>query len=458
MSGTKKPFSKSAYVRKTEPLKAVHEYRHAPAHRGKDAQRLRVIAVEPESLASRIGLEPGDEILELNGKPLLDVIDFQFQAASIGRRTSITTQKGKITFVRREWESFGLEFESIEPMTCANQCVFCFVHQNPAKVRKSLHIKDEDYRLSFLFGNYLTLTNVDEEEMQRIIDQRLSPLYISVHATEPGLRARLLGIPEYDGFLGKVERLAAAGITLHGQVVLCPEWNDGANLDRTIEDMVKMHPFVASLAIVPLGMTDHRKNLPQLTPFTPEIARATIAHIEPIQKKFKKKLDTPFVYLGDEIYIMAGAELPPASHYREFPQIENGVGMVRTFLKQFNTAIRKKTAARPSGTVCTGKVFYPYLKESVDRLGMDLKVVAVESAFWGKGIGVAGLLTGGDFIKALKGKVHGDFVVLPSECMIGDDYLFLDDLTIKDVERELGVEVLPSGYDAGDFVRLMASR
>src|SRR6187399_1082073 len=245
MSGVKKPFSKSAYVRKTEPLKAVHEYRHAPAHRGSEAQRLRVVGVEPDSLASRIGLAPGDEIIELNGKPLLDVIDFQFQAATIGRRTTLKTQSRTITFVRREWEPFGLEFESIEPMTCANQCVFCFVHQNPAKVRKSLHIKDEDYRLSFLFGNYLTLTNVDEVEMQRIIDQRLSPLYISVHATEPGLRARLLGIPEYDGFLEKVERLSAAGIMLHGQVVLCPNWNDGANLDRTIADMVKLHPGVA---------------------------------------------------------------------------------------------------------------------------------------------------------------------------------------------------------------------
>ena len=464
MSPTRKPFSKSAYVshqKKAEPLKAVHEYRHAPAHRGTDVQRLRVVAVEPESLASRIGLQPGDEIIELNGKPLLDVIDFQFQAASIGRRTTLKTQNRTIVFVRREWEPFGLEFESIEPMTCANQCVFCFVHQNPMKVRKSLHIKDEDYRLSFLFGNYLTLTNVDEVEMQRIIEQRLSPLYISVHATEPELRARLLGIPEYDGFLEKVGRLSAAGITLHGQVVLCPGWNDGAHLDRTIEDMVKRHPGVASLAIVPLGLTDHRKNLPRLAPFTPEIARATISHIAPIQERFRKKIGTPFVFLADEIYIMAGAELPPQSHYRDFPQIENGVGMVRTFLRQFETAMRKTTKKKASvakGTVCTGKIFHPYLKDSVDRLGMDLRVVAVESGFWGKGIGVAGLLTGGDFIRALKGKVHGDFVVLPSESMIGDDYLFLDDLTIKDVERELGVEVIPSGYDAGDFVRTMTSR
>src|SRR5688572_11247979 len=385
---TKKPFSASAYVRKgndQDLLKAVHEYRFAPRHRGSEPQPLKVLSVEPGSLAERIGLQPNDTIFELNGKPLLDPVDFQFQAGTVGRRISIRTQHGVKTFVRREWESFGLEFEAIEPLTCQNNCVFCFVHQNPARVRPSLHIKDEDYRLSFLFGNYLTLTNVDEPELQRIIDQRLSPLYISVHATEPSLRARMLGNPEYDGFLEKVERLVAAGITIHGQVVLCPDWNDGANLERTIEDMVKLYPGAASLAVVPVGLTNHRKNLPQLKPFTKEIARKTIGHVTGIQKTLKKNLGTPYVFLRDDIYIMAGEALPPISHYRDFPQIENGVGMVRSFLKQFDAALRKKhkTSRRLRGTVCTGRVFYPYLKENVERLGMDLKVVAVESKFCG---------------------------------------------------------------------------
>src|SRR5438552_12274236 len=420
MSNTKKQFSASAYVHK-----AVHEYREAPAHRSGEAQKLRILAVERGSFADRIGLKPGDEIHQLNGKPLADVIDFQFNAANIGRRTTIQTQDRTISFVRREWESFGLEFEPIEPLTCRNQCVFCFVHQNPKNVRRSLHIKDEDYRLSFLFGNYLTLTNVDETEMQRIIDQRLSPLYISVHATEPELRTVMLGNSEYDGVMEKITRLTDAGIQLHCQVVLCPGLNDGIHLDRTIEDLLKFHPGVSSLAIVPVGLTDHRKNLPELTPFTRDYARELIAHITPLQRKLKRRIGTPFAFLGDEIYIMGAHELPPSSHYSDFPQIENGVGMMRTFLTQFNAALRKKPTGRARGTVCTGKVFYPYLKECVDRLGMDLKTVAVESKFWGSGIGVAGLLTGSDFIGALKGRVHGDFVVLPSESMVGDDYLFL---------------------------------
>jgi putative radical SAM enzyme (TIGR03279 family) len=468
----KRPFSASAYVRKgndqdfeKQVLKAQHEYRDAAPNRSGEPQKLRVLSVDPGSVAERIGLKAGDEIHELNGRPLLDVIDFQFQAGTIGRRTSLRTQDRKITFVRREWESFGLEFEPIEPMTCANQCVFCFVHQTPKKVRRSLHIKDEDYRLSFLFGNYLTLTNVHEAELQRIIDQRLSPLYISVHATEPELRAKLLGIPEYDGLMEKIARLSEGGITLHCQVVLCPGLNDGEHLERTIEDLRTFRSRepgdggVASVAIVPLGMTDHRKNLPVLEPFTPGRARTVIAQITPIQRRFKREFGTSFVFLGDEIYIMAGAELPVASHYSDFPQIENGVGMVRTFMTQFALALKKhRPNPRIRGTVCTGRIFHGYLKQCVDQLGMDLKTVAVENRFWGSGIGVAGLLTGRDFIAALKGNVYGDFVVLPSESMIGDDYLFLDDLTIKDVERELGVEVIPSGYHARDFVTMLAAR
>jgi NifB/MoaA-like Fe-S oxidoreductase len=219
-------------------------------------------------------------------------------------------------------------------------------------------------------------------------------------------------------------------------------------------------------------LTRYRSNLPKLTAFTADIARKTIAQTTQIQRKLKREIGTPFAFLGDEIYIMAGAEIPGASHYAGFPQIENGVGMVRTFLTQFKSALRTGTLTRRAGppaspaspaslgrrgTVCTGTVFYPYLKDCVDQLGMDLKTIAIESKFWGSGIGVAGLLTGSDFIAALKGRVYGDFVVLPSECMAGDDYLFLDDLTLKDVERELGVPVIPSGYHARDFVKFLRS-
>ena len=458
MSG-KVRFSASAYVRRThdqdlEKRLAQHEYRGALPSRVA-GQKLRVLSVDPGSLGERIGLEPGDEILELDGQPLRDVIDFQFKASAIGRRMSIRTEQRTVQFVRREWESFGLEFEPIAPMVCDNQCVFCFVHQNPRNVRRSLRIKDEDYRLSFLFGNYLTLTNVHDDEMRRIVEQRLSPLYVSVHATEPDVRAFLLGNQEYDGLMEKIERLSAGGIALHCQVVLCPGLNDDVHLERTIDDLVRMYPGVRSLAVVPVGLTGHRRNLPELEPVTPAYARQTIECLRPVQRRFEQEIGFPFVFLGDEFYIMAGEPVPPDEHYGDFPLIENGVGMVRRFMSGFEGALRRWKPGKARGTVCTGGLFYGTLKGSVDRLGLDLKTVAVESRFWGPGINVAGLLTGSDFISALRGNVYGDFVVLPSECMIAEERLFLDDLTIKDVERELGVRVVPSGYAALDFLEML---
>ncbi len=460
----KEQFSSSAYVARRDErdkqgkVRVQHEYRHAMPAGRRQEQVLRVLEVDEGSLAARIGLKPGDEVMELNGQPLQDVIDFQFKIADVDERMSIRTRDRTLGFVRREWESFGAEFEPIEPLVCDNNCVFCFVHQTPRNTRKSLRIKDEDYRLSFLFGNYLTLTNVSDKELERIIDQRLSPLYLSVHATEPGLRAYLLGNEEYDGFDAKLDRLTDAGIMLHCQVVLCPGVNDGKHLEQTIDDLAGRHPSVQSVAIVPLGLTDHRENLPKLEPATPEFARRTIADLGPIQQRFGEKWGTPFAFLGDEFYILAGQPLPDANHYLEFPQMENGVGMVRSFLDQFDDAIRKfmPPSAQVRGTICTGRLFHQYLDRSVERFGLNLKTVAVENRFWGSGVNVAGLLTGSDFIAALKGNVYGDFVVLPSESMIGEDHLFLDDLTIKDVEEELGVRVIPSGYTPQEFVDMIA--
>ena len=466
---SKKNFSTGAYVRKTNDqdvarkISAQHEYRHAPpTHKGVGTP-LRIVEVDSESLGDRIGLRPGDEILEVNGVPPRDVIDLQFQVASFGEVISLRTRDRTFEFVREESENFGLELEPIEPWVCDNECIFCFVHQNPANVRRSLRIKDEDYRLSFLFGNYLTLTNVGEIEISRIIEQRLSPLYISVHATEPELRTRLLGKTVYDGLDDKLDRLARAGIVLHCQIVLCPDLNDGTHLERTIQDLSRRYPSVQSVAVVPVGLSDHRENLPKLQAVSAPYAHETIRHLEAIQERFAEEWGTPFVFLGDEFYILADYPIPGADHYREFPQIENGVGMVRTFLEDFEAEVGdfvssfESGSAVLAGTVCTGRLFRPYLEECVARLNLDLQTVAVESLFWGSGINVAGLLTGSDFISSLKGRVHGDFVMLPSEAMIGDDGLFLDDMKLADVEAELGVRVVGSGYTAAEFLAVLRS-
>jgi putative radical SAM enzyme (TIGR03279 family) len=465
MGPVKRRFSQSAYVRKTNDqdverrIRTQHEYRHAPPARKNANSALRVVSVEPGSVAARIDLRAGEEILELDGSPVVDAIDFQFRVADFGRPVALKTRTRTLRFVREEFEAFGVEFEPIEPLVCDNDCVFCFVHQNPGHTRRSLRIKDEDYRLSFLFGNYLTLTNVGDEELGRIIRQRLSPLYISVHATEPELRTKMLGNSEYDGLDDKLDRLTASGIRLHCQIVLCPGWNDRSHLERTVSDLAGRFPSVQSVAVVPVGLTDHRENLPVIDPVTSDSARATIHQVAALQQGYLSRWDTPFVFLGDEFYILASEPIPPSEHYREFPQIENGVGMVRSFLDRFGDALQDWPASRPplSGTIATGKLFHPFLERSVRQLGMDLRTVAVESRFWGSGINVAGLLTGSDFADGLRGRIYGDVLVIPSEAMIGEEGLFLDDMTRADLEAELGVSVIGGGYGPEDLFEVLGS-
>jgi putative radical SAM enzyme (TIGR03279 family) len=244
---------------------------------------------------------------------------------------------------------------------------------------------------------------------------------------------------------------------MHCQIVLCPGWNDGPHLERTIADLASRYPEVQSVAVVPVGLTDHREHLPRIEPVTPAYARQTILQVEGIQRGFLESRETPFVFLGDEFYIVGSQPIPPGDHYREFPQIENGVGMVRSFLDQFDDALRDWTRPRGSlrGTVATGKLFGPFLAASVNRLGLDLATVEVGSLFWGSGINVAGLLTGSDFVSGLRGRIHGDFVLIPSEAMIGDDGLFLDDMKLAEVERALGVPLHRAGYTAGEFVDVL---
>jgi putative radical SAM enzyme (TIGR03279 family) len=361
-------------------------------------------------------------------------------------------------------ESLGLELEGIQTRVCTNNCIFCFVHQLPRgkHIRRSLRVKDEDFRLSFLYGHYLTLTNLSERDFQRIFEQRLTPLYVSVHATDPELRRYLLLNRKPDDLLGNMGRLIEGGIKLHTQVVLVPGINDGAHLERTLNDLIQFHPNVMSVSIVPLGLTEHRKGLPSLKPVDAEYARNTIEHVGPIQERNRMKHETPFCFLGDEFYILAGHPIPPRSHYGDFPLVENGVGMVRNFLGEFAVALRKRWKPNPRrrrATVVTGRVFHPILQKCVNkinlRFGLDLKCFPVENQFLGKGITVAGLLSGGDIYSAVKDQLHGDSLIIPSECMIGEPGLFLDDWVRHDLEIRLGVPVFGGGYHVEEFFKLL---
>jgi putative radical SAM enzyme (TIGR03279 family) len=326
--------------------------------------------------------------------------------------------------------------------------VFCFIHQLPKGMRRSLYVKDDDFRLSFLHGNYITLTDLGEAELERIVAQRLSPLYVSVHATDPELRHRLLGQPRLSAeILPRLERLAKAGIRMHAQVVLCPDWNDGAQLERTVFELAPLHPAVATTAVVPVGLTRHRERLPALRGLTAEEARRLVDTVAGWQRRLLADLGSRFVFLADEIYLLAGRELPPAEAYEGFPVAEDGVGLVRRFEDEFDAALRRRRrrAAAPPLTLVTGEMFAPRLAALLARGGLatpGLTVAAVANELFGPAIGVAGLLAGRDIQRHLATLPDlGRAVLVPAVALRDVDGVFLDDLTPGDLARDLGVPV-----------------
>ena len=421
--------------------------------------------VEDGSIAQEVGIEPGDRLLSIDRREVEDALDFRYLSSQVDRELTLTVAKKSgelwdIEIEKEEDEELGLELEPIQTRICKNNCIFCFVHQLPRgkQVRRTLRVKDEDFRLSFLFGHYLTLTNLSEKDYRRIFEQRLSPLYVSVHATEPGLRQTLLQNRKPDDLLGNIRRLIQGGIRLHTQIVLMPGINDGVHLERSIADLLEFYPHVMTLSIVPVGLTAHRRGLPRLTPVDADYARKAIAHVSSIQERIRRSHGAPFCFLGDEFFIMASQAIPPRSHYGDFPLVENGVGMVRTFLDDFHREMENqweppKTSIR--GTVATGRIFHPILEDCIDRmnavLGTDLRCELVENRYFGGGITVAGLLTGSDIFACLSGRVHGDFVVIPSESMTGEDGLFLDDWVRAGLEERLGVPVRGGGFHLNEF-------
>src|SRR3954471_7978646 len=349
----------------------MYEFAVRPAVNQIRRRGVTITDVESGSIAAELDLEPGDRIMRVNGHLVRDYLDFRFQASGetdlvvdIRKRTG---EDWELNIERDEAEEFGLSFEQIVPRQCANECLFCFCKGNPETARPSLFVRDEDVRLSFLYGNYTTLTSISEDEMQRVIEQRLSPQYVSVHATDLEVRAHLLGIDQKRADISeKMERMIDAGIEIHAQVVLCPKINDGEILSRTIYDLAKLHPHVRSVAIVPLGLTRYLDD-PRLTPVTSEFCAETIKQVRDIQRDLQKKLGTRFAYLGDEIYLKAGQSVPSRRHYGNCPQIEDGVGMVRTFANQFSSLMRSLSRdgsqkIGTAGTIMTGTLFAPVLR------------------------------------------------------------------------------------------------
>ena len=424
-----------------------------------------ITKILPDSIAAEIGFEVGDRLVAINSTKPRDLIDYKFLCADEFLELEVLDAKGKTHKVEIEKdydEDLGLEFETAlfdGLIQCNNRCPFCFIDQQPPGKRESLYLKDDDYRLSFLYGSYLTLTNLTQKEWNRIEQMRLSPLYVSVHATEPEIRIRLLKSQRAEQILEQIKWFQKRRLQIHAQVVVCPGINDGNHLETTLRDLAKFHkgevPAVASVAVVPVGLTRFRPEEDELIPVTPEKAKEVISQVQKLQGELGKKKGKNCIWLADEWFLIAGEELPPESHYEDYPQIDNGVGSIRLFLRKFEEAAKSLPASiapERKFTWVVGnaveKAFQPILERLNQVKGLSVEMAAFPSEYWGQKISVTGLLTGEDLLFNLQGKDLGDGILLPSLMLKHGDTRFLDDRTVEEVADKLGVKIFPvNGID-----------
>ena len=427
------------------------------------SERATVLTLDSGSAADLAGVKIGDILTHVNGNPVLDIVDFAFMSA--GETVTLDVERDgfpvHFTIAKGYDEDLGIEFGDDlfdRVHICKNKCVFCFLYQQPKGLRSSLYIKDDDYRLSFLHGNYLTLTNMGEEEFSRVIAQKLSPLFVSVHATDPSVRGNMLGRKGPEPILPRLQMLADAKIQVHGQVVLCPGYNDGDTLKRTVHDLAALHPEaretyggVLSVAVVPVGVTQFRDRLAALKTCDSAFAASLLEEAESWRLNFRKDLGTSFAFLSDEFYLSAGIPVPAAKLYEGFPQLEDGVGLVRSFIDDLAKARRHlpaRASKEHSATLVTGELAGPLLQQVADALNsvdnVSVNVCAVHNTFFEGNISVAGLLTGKDIVTALRamGDKLGDRVIIPNIMLRDPDRdIFLDDMSLASFESQIEREV-----------------
>jgi len=425
-----------------------------------------IARVAPESIALELGLEPGDRLISVDGENIRDIIDLSFALADENVEILIEKQSGEreVLDIEKEYdEDLGIEFESAVfdgVRRCANKCIFCFVDQMAPNMRESLYVKDDDYRLSFLYGNFVTLTNSTPEDMSRIRRLHLSPLYISVHTTNGMLREKMLNNKNAGNIMEQLDSLLTSGIEMHTQVVLCPDINDGEELEKTISDLYSLHPEVLSMAIVPVGLSRYRENCYSLQAFTPEKALGVVEQVSKWQEKCRKKSGTSFVYLSDEFYLSANQPIPSYEWYDDFPQLENGIGLIRNFLHEWEekTILRDGYKKPHSIDVVCGisaqKILEP-LFAAIKVPNLKIRVIAVENHFFGNDITVSGLLTGQDIsrkIAQLPGERTG--IIIPGVALRKGEGVFLDNMKLTELEEEVGVPVR-AAYGAEDLRELL---
>ncbi|MGI2905356.1 TIGR03279 family radical SAM protein [Tolypothrix sp. VBCCA 56010] len=421
----------------------------------------RITGVLPDSIAAEIGFAVGDAIVAINGMRPRDLIDYQFLCADEVLELEVLDEKGKTHHIEIEKdydEDLGLEFETAlfdNLIQCNNRCPFCFIDQQPPGKRQSLYFKDDDYRLSFLYGSYLTLTNLPEREWQRIEKMRLSPLYVSVHATEPEVRIRLLKNPRAGQILQQLKWFQERRLQIHAQVVVCPGINDGKHLEQTLRHLASFStgevPAILSVAVVPVGLTRFRLEKDELIPVSEEKAIEVISQVRSLQQEFSKKYGSNVAWLADEWFLIAGEELPSEVEYNDYPQIDNGVGSIRLFLKQFATAatelLPQKISKARKFTWVVGnaveKAFQPILQQLNAVENLEVNMRALNSDYWGQSISVTGLLTGHDLLLNLQGQDLGEGILLPKVMLKHGELIFLDDMSIEEVASQLNTKILP---------------
>ncbi|MBM3264478.1 MAG: DUF512 domain-containing protein [candidate division Zixibacteria bacterium] len=412
---------------------------------------MRIDQVYTGGIGEQIGLKPGDRLVKINGARVRDSLDYRFWTCEAHLELDVLQTDGNRLLVQVEKdpeEDLGLEVHEPPYQACANKCIFCFIHQNPKGMRKTVYFQDEDVRLSFLYGNYVTLAFVSDAYLERIIVQRLSPIYVSVHATDLELRRMMLGAPKAKDILPILRRLADGDIRIETQIVLCPGVNDGEALRRTVDDLEAFYPAVESISIVPVGLSRHRAGLYPLTPVTVDYARRMIETVSQWQKVLLDRHGVPLVYLSDEWYLMSDTAFPPAEIYENCPVVENGVGMVVRFLEDMAAQTRRLPAqirVPRRLTLVTAElakgVVQNALVEPLNRIrNVEAQLVTVKNEFFGPGITVSGLLTGQDIVRTLKGRDVGDTVFLPPN-VLNDDGLFLDDMRVEQIAEAVGAPV-----------------
>ena len=407
----------------------------------------KVSRVIEDSPAAKMGLRAGDELLSINSQPVCDILDYRFRTAE--ERLVLAIRRGTLNYeycvFKEADEDLGLEFEEElfdGLLTCRNNCIFCFLDQMPGGLRKSLYVKDDDYRLSLAHGNYITLTNLSGENINRICEQRISPLYVSVHATEPDLRIRMLRSKAAGRIMEQLRTLASARITIHAQIVLCPGINDGEYLERTVRDLASLHPWVASIALVPVGLTKHRDGLTPLQPVGEKLAREVLRSCIGWQGEFKRRLGTRFVFPSDELYLLADSDFPSSAAYEGFPQLEDGIGLCRIFLDELRR-LRRTTSGKRIGdgryVLVTGALAGPLVQQLADLLnefdGVSARVCITKNRFLGETVTVAGLLAGRDIAEALRDIREEDEILIPRIAL--NDDKFLDDMTVSELQTQV---------------------